>query len=269
MIGRIKILNAILDEIDTGFIILKMIFEKKALPDDFTIVHVNVPFEEITGTSIHDFVGMNYSRIKQDLQFLEFDWLEEYGSLSAGQKLRNREIYMEKRQLHFRIRSFIPQPGFLVIIVSDTTSIRIGEKNLEMNEQKIRSLLENCKEGFLFFSPDKVIVSASTNIQDILGYSEEDLKLQPDLDFLRKEDRKKMKEAIHQVLIYPRIAVELELPVIKKDGAQLWFEGTLHNMLQAKGVNSIVLKLKEITRRKNEEIEFYQTTSRLLSNYPI
>jgi uncharacterized radical SAM superfamily Fe-S cluster-containing enzyme len=78
-----------------------------------------------------------------------------------------------------------------------------------------------------------------------------------------------VKEAIHHVLIHPRIASEIEFQVIQKDGLRLWFEGTFHNMLQAKGISAIVLKLKEITRRKNEEFEFYQITSRLLSNYPI
>jgi len=269
MFGKKKILNAILDEIDTGFVILKMIFENRILPNDFTLTYVNVPFEVITNTSIHEFVGMNYSMINANLKFLGFDWLEEYVSLTTDQKLRNREIYLEQHQLHFRIRSFIPQPGFLVIIVSDITSIRLGEKDLEVNDLKFKSLLENCNDGFLFFSPDKLVTSASTNIPLIIGYTEEELKLLPDLDFLRNEDRQKVGEAIHQVLIHPRIAVELELQVIQKDGSLLWFEGTFHNMLQAKGLNSIVLKLKEITRRKNEEIEFYHTASRLLSNYTI
>jgi PAS domain S-box-containing protein len=269
MFGKINILNTILDEIDTGFVILKMIFENRTLPNDFTITYVNVPFEVITGESIHEFVGMNYSVINANLKFLGFDWLEEYVSLSVDQKLRNREIYLEQRQLHFRIRSFIPQPGFLVIIVSDITSVRIGEKNLQINDLKYKSLLENCNDGFLFLSPDKLVTSACTNIPLILGYTEEELKLLPDLDFLRNEDRQKVRDAIHQVLIHPRIAVELELQVFHKDGTQLWFEGTLHNMLQAKGLNSIVLKLKEITRRKNEEIEFYHIASSLLSNYTI
>ncbi len=269
MFGRIKMLNAILDEIDTGFIILKMIFESRKLPHDFTIFHVNVPFEEITGTSLHEFVGMNYSMIKKDLKFLGFDWLDEYRSLFVDQKLRNREMDIEQRQTHLRVRSFIPQPGFLVIIVSEITSIGAGDKNLGLNDQRFRSLLENCRDGFLFFSPDKVITSGNANIREILGYTEEELKLMPDLDFFRDEDKQKVKDAIHQVLIHPRIAVELELQVIQKDGTKLWFEGTFHNMLLATGVNSIVLKLKEITRRKNGEIEFHHTVSRLLSNYPL
>ena len=261
--------KTILDEIESGFIILRMMFENKMLPDDFTIVEINVPFEEITGMVSQDFVGMNYSGIKRDLNFLGFDWLEEYGSLAVEQKFRNREKYLEDRGIHLRIRTFIPQPGYLVIIISDITLVRKVEKDTGIDEQRFRSLLENCKDGFLFFSPDESITSASANIMEVLGYTEEELKLSRELDFLRNEDRGMVREAICHVLIHPRIASELEFQVSQKDGTRMWFEGTFHNMLQARGVNSIVLKLKEITRRKNEEYEFYQIASRLLSNYPI
>jgi PAS domain S-box-containing protein len=269
MFGRIKMLKTILDEIESGFIILKMIFENKMLPDDFTIVEVNVPFEEIAGIVLQEYVGMNYSTINQDLKFLGFDWLEEYGSLAVDQKFRNREKYMEERRVYLRIRTFIPQPGYLVIIVSDITPIRKVEKDTRIDEQKFKSLLENSKDGFLFFSAEEKITSASANIPEVLGYTEEELKMSPELAFLRSEDRRTVRDTIRHVLIHPRIASEIEFRVIQKDGTKLWFEGTFHNMLQAKGVNSIVLKLKEITRRKNEELEFYQIASRLLSNYPI
>jgi len=269
MFGRLKMFKTIFDEIESGFLILKMIFEDKMLPVDFTILDVNVPFEEITGIPLQEFVGKNHSKIKKDLKFLGFDWLEEYGSLAVDQKFRNREKYLEEHRAYLRIRTFIPQPGYLVIIVSDVTPIRRVEKETKIEEQMYRSLLENCKDGFLLFSPDKCIISASANIPEVLGYSVEELKLSQELSFLHVEDRRMVGETIRDVLIHPRIASELEFQVIQKDGTKRWFEGTFHNMLQAKGVNSIVLKLKEITRRKNEEFEFYHIASRLLSNYPI
>jgi PAS domain S-box-containing protein len=102
-----------------------------------------------------------------------------------------------------------------------------------------------------------------------LGYSEEELKSLTDLEFLKNEDKQKIREAIRHILINPRIAGDIEFEVIKKDMTRSWFEGTLHNMLLAKGVNSIVLKIKEITRRKEEEISFFRTATRLLSDYPI
>lgn len=258
-----------LDEIESGFIILKMIFKNKMLTYDFNIVEINVPFEEITGMVKKDFVGMNYSMIKQDLMFLGFDWLEEYRSLAVDQKFRSREIYMEERKVHLRIRTFIPQPGYLAILVSDITPIRKAEKDTHTDDQKMITLLKNCRDGFLFFSADEKITSVSENIQEVLGFTENELKESMDLNFLGIEDKQKVKEAIHHILIHPRIAYEIEFQVIQKDGTKLWFEGTFHNMLQSKGINSIVLRLKEITRKKHEESEFYRITSRLLTDYPI
>jgi len=269
MSGRVDMLKTILDEMENGFIILKMIFGRKIIPDDFTIFEVNVPFEEITGIPLHDFIGLKRTAIKKDLNFLGFDWLEEYAALSADHKFRNREKYIEARSAYLRVRTFIPQPGYLVIIVSDITPVRKVEKDKETDEHRFRSILENCNEGFLFFSPDEKITSASSNIQEMLGLAENELKQFTGLSFLREEDRQQIREAIRHVLIHPRLASDCDLQIIRKDGTRMWFEGTLHNMLQAKGVNSIVLKLKDITRRKNEESEFYQVASRLLSNYPI
>ncbi|MCX6248650.1 MAG: PAS domain-containing protein [Bacteroidetes bacterium] len=269
MEANTKMLKTILDEIESGFVILKIVFERKNMPADFTILEVNVPFEEITGISLHDYIGLNYSSVKQDLDFLGFDWLEEFISLSAEKKFRNRENLGEGDPIHLRIRTFIPQPGYLAILVSDVASGRKLERGTGMEDQRFRSLLENFNDGFLFFSTDERITSVSSNIPEMTGYTEDELKLSNELSFLLTEDKHKMKEAIHHVLIQPRLASELEFQVTRKDGTRLWFEGTFHNMLQAKGVNSIVLKIKEITRRKKEEFEFYQITSQLLSNYPI
>ena len=269
MPGRIGMLKSILDEIDSGFILIKIVYGEKMFPVDYTIAAVNVAFEDISGIALHDFVGKKNSMIKRELMFLGFDWLEEYTALAPDQKFRNRERFLEQRRVHLRIRTFVPQTGYLVIILSDITQIRRTEKDSGMEEQRFRSLLENCNEGFLFFSVEQTITSASKNITQVLGYTEEELKQSTELSFLRIEDRIKMKEAITNALIHPRIASELEFQVMQKDGRRLSFEGTLHNMLQSIGVNSIVLKMKEITRRKNEELEFYQITSRLLSTYPI
>jgi PAS domain S-box-containing protein len=269
MSGKIKILNSILDEIDNGFIVLKMVFGEKMVPEDFTIVHVNVPFEEITGISFHDYTGINASKIDKDLTFLGFDWKEEYSLLAAEQKFRHRDKYLIPNEIHLRIKTFIPQTGFLVMILSDISSMKSVEKDSGSNDVKFRTLLEKCADGFLFFSANEMILSASANIQDILGYSEEELKSLTDMEFLKNEDKQKVRDAIRHILMNPRIAGDIEFEVIKKDMTRSWFEGTLHNMLLAKGVNSIVLKIKEITRRKEEEISFFRNTSRLLSDYPI
>lgn len=269
MPGRISMIKTILDEIESGFIVLKTISENKTVLHDFTIVAVNVPFEDISGFALQEFVGKNYSLINGQVMFLGIDLLEEYGSLALDKKFRHRERFLEDRRVYLRIRSFVPQPDYLVIIISDITQLRTVEKTSMTEEQKFRAILENCREGVLFFSVDQSVQSAGANIAEVLGFTEQELKQTSDFTFLRPEDRLKLKEAIKHVLVHPRISSELEFQVIQKDGTRLWFEGTLHNMLQAKGVNSIVFKMKEITRRKNEELEFYQIATQLLNNYPI
>jgi PAS domain S-box-containing protein len=262
-------LNTVLDEIDSGFIILKMAFGKKAIPEDFTILEVNVPFEEITGVQLHHCIGSNYSSIDEDLDFLGFNWVEEYESLVGEKKFRNREKYLEAQSVYLRIRTFIPQAGYLAVIVSDITSVKRVEMESGSDEKRLLLLLENCSDGFLFFTSDEKITSVSSNVSQLFDLNPEDLKGTSEFSFLRNHDGQLMKDCIRQVLIHPRIASELEFQVEKKDGTRYWFEGTFHNMLQAKGVNSIVLIFKEITRRKMEELEFYQIASQLLSNYPI
>jgi PAS domain S-box-containing protein len=262
-------LNTILDEIDSGFIIIKMVFGKKATPEDFTILEVNVPFEEITGLTLHHRIGSNYSDIHEDLDFLGFSWVAEYESLFGERKFRNREKYFEGRSLHLRIRTFIPQTGYLAIIVSDITSVKRLEKDSVSHEKRLMTFLENCRDGFLFFTSDEKITSCSSNISNLFDLNPEELRGSSDFSFLGSSDRQLMRESIQQVLIHPRLASEMEFQIEKKDGTRSWFEGTFHNMLQAKGVNSIVLRFKEITKRKKEELEFYQIASRLLSDYPI
>jgi PAS domain S-box-containing protein len=266
---RIKILETILDEMENGFIILKMNFGNDLLPDDFSIVEVNTPFEEISGVSLKEFTGMKFSAKKQELKFLDHNWLEEYSSLAVGQKFRNREKFLEESQTYVRIRTFIPQPGYLVLLVTDITPFR---KNVKMNgteEPRLRSLVENCKEGFLFLTSEGKILSVSANILEVLGYSEDELKVIPELGFFKVEDRIIVRKTLQEVLIHPRIASEIEFQVNQKDGSGRWFEGTLHNLLQVQGVCAIVMKLKEITRRKKEEFEFHQITMHLLRNYTI
>jgi PAS domain S-box-containing protein/putative nucleotidyltransferase with HDIG domain len=135
----------------------------------------------------------------------------------------------------------------------DITERKQAEESLRESEEKYRTLVETSAEAILI-AQDSMLKFVNRMASEITGYSEQELRSSPFLDFIHPDDREMVGERYLSRLkgdvSQPRYAFRL----INKDGSIKWVE--INGVLVAwEGKPATLNFLSDITNRKQGEEE--------------
>ncbi|MDT0687270.1 PAS domain S-box protein [Autumnicola psychrophila] len=124
-------------------------------------------------------------------------------------------------------------------------------RELEYNQNKFKSLIENGADGVLILTPQGETTYASPSIESILGYTIEEAMQIRTLDISHEDDKEDAVRNMRACLENPGRPVKAAVVRIKhKDGSWHWLEATLTNMLDNPAVKGIVNNFRDISQRK-------------------
>ncbi len=155
-------------------------------------------------------------------------------------------------------------------ITRDITERRGSEKALRESEARFRLLAENVSDVILLFDPDGKTTYVSPSIEQVLGYSpEEVLKLKYG-DVMMPRSLQTVRAFIRQELRDGRVARfdcsqprSIELELIRKDGAVRWAEINFKMQTDEEGrPRHIVGVLRDIHERKLAELALRESEAK-------
>ncbi|MGE6486928.1 EAL domain-containing protein [Paenisporosarcina sp. NPDC076898] len=136
-------------------------------------------------------------------------------------------------------------------IINDITEAKRAEEALIEAESKYRSLVEQSIMGVYIYHNHKIVYS-NPRLEEILGYSQEEmynLKLQ---DYVYEEDLPLVSGNISKRINKGVKSVRYEYRAIKKDGTMAYLE--VHgSVARYKGENALIGTIVDITDRKKSE----------------
>lgn len=107
--------------------------------------------------------------------------------------------------------------------VQDITRSKQAEVELQESEQKYRLLVENANEG-IAVAQDGLLKFVNPKIEEISGYSEQELISRPFLDFVHPEDQQIVMEHHSRKLENPDAPNGYKVKIIHKGGKVKWIE---------------------------------------------
>ncbi|UTA66477.1 PAS domain-containing sensor histidine kinase [Emticicia sp. 21SJ11W-3] len=140
-------------------------------------------------------------------------------------------------------------------IARDVSEKMKAQAKIRDNERRFRSLLQNSNDGLCLMGPDGIMQEISQSGIKILGYEESDLIGQARFDLVHPDDVETVSKAFFDVAKNPKITRYFEYRSLCKDGSYLWLEASCQNLLNDAAVNAIVVNFRDITERKNLDIE--------------
>jgi PAS domain S-box-containing protein len=174
---------------------------------------------------------------------------------------RNEEVHVEKKDGNPIICSVSAvavkdEQGSLQYFdgtIEDITERKRAEEELQESEEKYRTLVENAAEAILI-AQDGMMKFVNRMASEITGYSEQELRSSPFLEFIHPDDRQMVGERylrrLNGDVSLPRYAFRL----INKDGSIKWVE--IGAVLVAWEDKPATLNfLSDITERKRAEEE--------------
>jgi diguanylate cyclase (GGDEF)-like protein/PAS domain S-box-containing protein len=136
----------------------------------------------------------------------------------------------------------------------DITERQRAKEALERSEGYFRSLTENALDVIHVINADRTTRYVSPSITKLLGYEPEELVGQIAETLIHPDDRAGVVEMLEAVRPSGG-SDQKQFRVRHKDGSWRTFEGVARNLMDDPGVGGVVLNSRDITERKQAEVE--------------
>ncbi|MCB1137770.1 MAG: PAS domain S-box protein [Leptospiraceae bacterium] len=128
-------------------------------------------------------------------------------------------------------------------------------ENLEKQERRFRSLVENARDLIGVFDLNKHIVYSTPAQRALLGFTHQDLEGMDATEFIHPDDRPRMERLVEQLVAGQPVPPEIRYRYRHQDGSYRILEGTFRLDRDISDEPLIVVNAKDVT-----ELEYYQTS---------
>ncbi|MDX1543429.1 MAG: PAS domain S-box protein [Christiangramia sp.] len=231
------------------------------------ILETNKRYRELVGYSKEELKGMNYKMVshREDLKEnqklmkqLRNNEIREY-SLRKRLERKNGEHLWVKLNVSALWPSGEKATSHITLVEDISARIK-AKKELEENEKRFRSLVENSNEVILIINKDGEAIYCSPSLKRITGYDELLCSGSDILFLIHPEERALLLEKLKCANANPGKAyTEIIMRVKTSCSAWIWVNATLTNLLEEKNIEGYVVNLRDITGKKEAELNLVKS----------
>ncbi|ESP63079.1 response regulator receiver sensor signal transduction histidine kinase [Smithella sp. ME-1] len=236
---------------------------------DRIIIDVNPALCNITGYSPEEIVGNSVRIIYANDEEFERAGSSVYeqvfkngiGSIEAQLIRKNGDIFyglLFLTQIDPRDSSF----GYEGIMVDIDERKRADEK-LKLEQQRFKSLTESSSDIIFVLNTEGIITYVNPAIEKGLGYKPEERIGKYGLEFVHPDDLQSVNSKFNILVNSTKYSIlHTEDRMRHKDGSWRIFEATGNNLIKDNVVEAIIIRLHDITERKEKDQELFETKER-------
>lgn len=226
---------------------------------DGLFISVNEGFCRITGYSKEETIG------KSSIEINIWDSEEEREKLIRGLKsdgiVTNLEAKFKMKNGEKRYglmsASIIELEGVkhILSITRDITDRILYEQNLIKTKTHYQKIIENAPDGIVLLTAEGVIKYVSPSAKKIFGYQPSERIETSPIELTHPDDEDNVVSALKNLISDPWFIPTIQYRFKHKNGNWVWIESTFTNLLNEPSVEAIVINFRDITEKKNAEIE--------------
>ena len=240
------------ENMTTGFVLLEVVRNSADEPVDFRIMQVNQAAEEIVGASRSAAIGNLVSEVFKPLE--EY-WLELFSRVASTGRSASYENRIGSLGKVLSTWVFVPKPGYVALVISDTTARRKAEEAVLRAQQQLQHIVDNTEDVIFQLDEKGNFIYTNSSIEVLTGYAETEI--------LGKNVRDIVTPEFHDVLDQ-RHASRLDggqehdsftFEIMRKDGKSRWVELVSKELWgvdgELEGIHGVA---RDITERKQSEL---------------
>jgi two-component system cell cycle sensor histidine kinase/response regulator CckA len=148
------------------------------------------------------------------------------------------------------------KPAYVLGHAADITDLKKAEQQLRMAEQRLRYLLQCSSDVVTIAQLDGSIQFISPSVQQVLGYSQNDVVGRNIFDYVHRDDLCIAQKTFVAALQKPGYATSIEVRLRTVDGIYMHFDVTANNLLATPAVAGVVITAKDLSGGRIAEREF-------------
>lgn len=161
-------------------------------------------------------------------------------------------------ELHFEGRLMPIHKREVLMIIRDVTQKKMADKKVLENEERFRAMVEYSKDVFIITKPEQLLY-VSPNVERILGYTVEEFFAVNPESIIHPDDLPMRWGELKE----PGSSLMIEYRFKNKKGEWLWLEALGINLFHLDNINAMVFNLRNITDRKNAEMQLCNQNQKL------
>lgn len=235
-----------------------------------SVIYVNDAFTRMTGYEPEDVIE-KMPRILQGpgTDRTELDKIR--AALEAWEPVRAEVLNYRKDGTEFWVElDIVPvtdengRVTHWVSVQRETTERRLAEQALAESERRFRSVVQNSSEVVKITDVDGTLRYASPAFERIFGYDPEEAAGTNILDYVHPDDLERIQEETEEALESPGVASNMvEYRFRHKNGSWRWVESIGTYLLDDPAVGGVVVNVRDITGRKQDEQALQESEQRL------
>ena len=249
---------------------------------DFTIIEVNNAFQNVFSKPISAAINKPFFAVfPMDMdgpegkkQLYSFKKVIKTGEPdnTGVLKLNEGDIHNKFKNAKFYELQNIPLKDdsanveYIIHTIRDITEEKRKKLQLEENEKRYRSLVENGSDVLFVLDKDGSPKYVSPNIAYVLGYTvEQAMRFKPE-DILHPHDIPHVKKELDVSLSNPAMPISVTPARMRhKNGSWRWMVGTITNMMHDPAINGIVDNFRDITDKVEAEKRLKESNEKFQS----
>lgn len=230
----------------------EMQYNEQGKPVDYLFLDVNENFERFTGLKRDLIIGQSISEIFPEIGDLHFKWIDIYDRVIKDQGKVQFEEYFEPLMKWYCVTAYAHGKNRFVTLFSDITASKLLED--ETNHFFRMSLDMLSLIGF-----DGYFKKLSKSWANVLGWSLEELKSKPMIEFIHPDDVYNTVIML-QNLTEGRHIVDFENRYICNDGTYRWIQWRSNSIVDQEVIYAVA---RDVTDRKELELKLTEANKEL------
>ncbi len=224
------------------------------LDQDKRVVRINDPFLAFIQQSRTEVLGNLFSSLKVTGSSAE--GIIEYIRESLKNNIFDQEIEIKKPVLQFYRQKILPavfddgKQG-MIITVEDITAKKSAELALRSSEEKFRLMAENLQDGIIINENGKIIY-ANSRVEEIFGYSHDELSTFTPPDLAAPEEREWVKKFIDDCLVSSNVPSGIRFWIVRKDESRRFIYNRITSIKHEKSIFRYII-ITDITEWKHAQ----------------
>lgn len=234
-------------------------------------------FNDLFANNYYDIFGVEIQKGHSILDYAQPERREIlkdiYNQVFEGKILEN-ELPLEtkdgeKRYFHIKYKPAEDKNGEIIgsfISLVEITREKEAKLELESKEARYRALVENGRDVVVLFDKDIRPFYVSPTIENVLGYSGEEVKELDMMAIIHPDDKEGVAKIIQEANENPGTTIQGHTARVKhKNESWRWIEATVTNLLYDPNINAIVDNFRDVTERVEAEQEIIETKDKYQS----
>ncbi len=215
--------------------------------------------ENIIGKTDFDFFNPKEAKVFSESDQQTFHTNEDYVYEEWTKDFSGNEVYLDTRKT-----PLVNSDGITIGIVGvsrDISELKIIEKTLKENEEKLQTIYDNANEG-IFVLQNYKVVFLNHKLCEITAYSKEEIQNRFFIDFIHKEDKKKAAGFYQKKLAGVKIGQSIIFRIIDKTNKVKYVKINSKQIDWNEG-KAILSLLDDITEQYLLEEKLFESNERL------